>query len=186
MGLFRREPLHRRLAREGGLLPAGAPVDTTPRWGEAGIHGVARPRRWDAVVVVDAPGPAADQVEFTVLPDGTLLVDDDADGGALQPLAEGIEASLRPPYRAEAVRRGPERWAVAGRTIEVAELPEDVEGDELELTVSDGDRSLTVDGMHAFGSVPELERVGGARYESYTVHAERLDGRLFEVRVNPL
>ena len=49
MGLFRRESLHERLAREGGVAePSGVP----PAWDATGIHGVARPREWDLVTTV--------------------------------------------------------------------------------------------------------------------------------------
>ena len=58
--IFRREPIHKKLARqarldlapEAGLHPE--PVDPGPNWGEVGIHGVSRPRRWDAVGSVEA------------------------------------------------------------------------------------------------------------------------------------
>ena len=41
MPLWRREePLHERLRREGALDAAErVPLDTSPRWGEVGIHG---------------------------------------------------------------------------------------------------------------------------------------------------
>ena len=46
--LFRREPLHERLAREGGLDPRPLPEAGPPGWMETGIHGVPRHREWDA------------------------------------------------------------------------------------------------------------------------------------------
>src|SRR5205809_1879579 len=125
MGLFRRETLHERLAREGGLteLP---PHDTRPRWGEPGIHGVPRPREWDAVAAAEAPALKGDAVEFACLPDGSLLLDDDVDADAVGPLADALEEIIRPPYRAQAVRRTGSTWAVGARAIEVAELPGDL------------------------------------------------------------
>src|SRR5206468_7679314 len=57
----------------------------------------------------------------------------------IQPLADAL--SLDPPYRAEAVRREEGVWAVAGRRIEVTELP-DVEGDELELSSRSEERRV--------------------------------------------
>src|SRR3954462_8256569 len=111
MGFWRRTPLHERLAREGGLEPVG-PVDTGPRWGEVGIHGVARPREWDAVVTTQA-GLEGDHAAFVALPDGTLVIEDGPDDAA--PLAEAVERSLQPPYRAEAVHRGDGAWSVGAR-----------------------------------------------------------------------
>jgi hypothetical protein len=185
MSIWRRgEPLHVRLAREGGLDPGERlPHDTTPRWGGPGIHGVPRPREWDATALVETSDLEGDEVTFVALPDGSLLVEDD---GEVEPLAAAVEGQIAPPYRAQAVRRDERRWAVAARQIEVAELPADVQGDELELTANEGERSLRVDGMPSFGSVPALERLGEARGESYVIHAQRLDGQLWEIRVAPL
>ena len=145
MSLFRRgEPIHRRLAREAGLQDGERPPhDPGPRWGEVGIHGVSRPREWDAVVTAEAPRLGVGELEFVVLPDGTLVVDDELEleAGSLDPLAAALEAELKPPYRAAAVWRGASRWGVAGRRIEVAELPSSVRGDEVVLSVAEGERS---------------------------------------------
>ena len=138
-----------------------------------GIHGVSRARRWDAVATAEAPGLSGDEGEFAVLPDGTLLGEQ-----AQVPLADALE--LEPPYRAEAVRREGDLWAVAARRIEVARFQH--EGDEVELSVVDGERTLTVDGLRDWGSVPELEQP----LPSYAVHARRLDGDLWEIRVSTL
>jgi len=108
-----------------------------------------------------------------VLPDGTLLGEQ-----AEVPLADALD--LEPPYRAEAVHRGDGLWAVAARRIEVARFVHD--GDEVELTVVDGERTLTVDGLRDWGSIPELEQP----LSSYAVHARRLDGDLWETRVSRL
>ena len=145
----REKPLHERLAEEADLdigkgteEPRGpsrlsglahglfdgflsAPPDEFGRpspLGEVGVHGVARPRRWDAVVSVDAELPG-DEVHFAALPDGTLLVDEDVPDGALVPLAEAVEQMLAPPYRAEGVRRGEGVWAVAANTDRGASVP---------------------------------------------------------------
>jgi hypothetical protein len=185
MSLWRRgEPLHQKLAREGGLDPGEPlPHDTTPRWGGPGIHGVPRPREWDATALVEAPDLDGDEASFVVLPDGTLLVERDGDHA---PLADAVEGQISAPYRVQAVRRDDRWWAVAARRIEVVELPADVRGDELQLTASEGERSLRVDGMPSFGSVPALERLGEARGESYVIDAQRLDGVLWEIHVAPL
>jgi hypothetical protein len=189
MGLFRRrEPLHERLAREGGLASWEPAQETwAPRWMEVGVHGTARPRRWDAVVTAPLE-LAGDAVVFVALPNGTLLVegDDDVPDGALTPLAEAIEETLPPPYRAEAVRRGGAVWAGAASAIEVVELPPGTSGDEIVLSVSDGERTLKVDDFPSFGSVPALEQLGASRHEAYVVHATHLDGDLWEVAVSAL
>jgi hypothetical protein len=116
----KRESLHERLAREGGLSRSG-PVDPGPRWGEVGIHGVHRPREWDAVVVAEAPELGGEDARFVVLADGSILAEtDELD---LEPLAAALEGSLAAPYRAEAVRRGDGLWAVAARRVQVVEVP---------------------------------------------------------------
>jgi hypothetical protein len=178
VGLFRRgEPLHERLAREGGLTEP-PPHDTTPRWGEAGIHGVPRPRSWDAVVTVQTELDA-ERAAFVALPDGTVVIEDGPDD--VQPLADAIEAELQPPYRAEAVRREAGVWAAAGRRIQIVELQH--EGDELEVAIHGGERTVTVDGEPDFGSIRELERLAQG---DAVVHASRIDGDLWEVRVSKL
>ena len=178
----RSEPLHERLAREGGLMEQ-LPSDTTPRWGAAGIHGVPRPREWDATALAEAPDLDGKELAFVALPDGTLLVEGEGDPG---PLADALEGQLELPYRAVAVRRDERFWGVAARRIEVAKLP-GLAGDEIELAVNDGERSLRVDGMPSFGSTPDLEHLAGERgLHSYVLRAERLDGDLFEVSLTPL
>jgi hypothetical protein len=187
MGLFgRRESLHERLARKGGLGGEPAPHDTQPRWGEAGIHGVAQPRQWDAVGTVDAPDLPGDAIEFTRLPDGSLLIDDEVDADAVNPIADGLDRMVEGSYRAEGVRRDGTTWAFAARKIEVVQLSEPVDGDEIVLSDARGERTLTIDGAPAFGSLPELERLGAARHDAYVVRAQRLDADLFEVSVSPL
>jgi hypothetical protein len=185
---LRRRPLHERLAEKGGLVAGERPpVDTTPRWGEVGIHGVPRPRRWDAVASAEAPELDAVELEFVALPDGTLLLDEGVPAAGVEPLAEAIERSLPPPYRGEAVRRGEKTWAVAARAIEVAELPDDVSGEEITLTARGGERTLVVDGERLFGSVPALERLAADRFpEGYVLEAKRLDETLWEVRISAL
>jgi len=177
--------------REARVAGAGAgegprPLDTVPRWGEVGIHGVARPREWDAVAVADAPGVAADEVRFVALPDGRLLAGEGEPSSALGPLAEAVDVVLPRPFRAEAVRRDGARFAVGARSIETVELPGPTPGQELELVVTDTERTLSVDGVLAFERIPELERLASTRSQTYVAQASRLAGRLWEVRVRPL
>ena len=191
MGLFRRERLHERLAREGGLSEQAPervpePLDVgPPAPGVPGYHGVQRPRRWDAVVMVEAPELVGDEVAFVVLPDGSVIIDDDLPEPAIEPLAEELDNVVEAPYRVEAVRRHGQVWAAAARRIEVLEIP-DVDGEELMLTMQDGTKTLAIDGRPEFGTVPELERLASERYDSYVAEAKRLDGDLFEVRISPL
>jgi len=178
VSLFKRrhESLNARLAREGGLsLDAEQPV--RPSWDAAGIHGNARPRQWDAVVTVDAPALTGDRATFVALAEGDLVVDESPDD--VEPLATALEQELAPPYRAEAVRRDRTVWAVAGRKIELVELP-DVAGEEVELTVNGDEHTLLVDGERGFGSIPALERPG------HVVRARRIDGDVWEVETAPL
>ena len=135
-----------------------APPDEFGRpspFGEVALHGVPRPREWDTVasVAAELPGDAA---HFTALPDGTLLVEEEVPDGALAPLADAVEATIAPPYQAEAVRRDGTVWAVGARRIRVRTFPEHEE-DELEL-IEDGQ----------------------------VVIGRRLDGDLFEIVVSPL
>ena len=184
--IFRREPLHKKLAREAGLEQESERglVDPGPHWGVTGIHGVPRPRRWDAVASAEAPGLTGDEVHFVTLPNGDLVVDEDEPPDTLAPLADAVEQTLEAPYRAEAVRQNEDVWAVAARRIAVASFRAD--GDELELVASEDGRALTVDGARVFGSVPELERIGQAHGEQYVVRASRLDGEAWEIEADPL
>jgi hypothetical protein len=181
MGMWRREPLHERLAREAGLEPAEpAPHDPGPHWGEVGIHGVHRPRAWDAVVTVDAPDLRGERAVFVILPDSSLLIEDYAFDDDLTPLADAIEAAAGAPLRAEAVRRDGTLFSIGARRMHVAELPEDIEADELELTIApDGERVLLGDGSRMV-PLPSLERLVALRWGN-VIRARRLDGPLWEV-----
>ena len=182
----RDKPLHLELAESAGLDVGATDADGTPPQrapsrlaalmhgladgflsappdefgrpsplGEVALHGVPRAREWDVVAsaAVELPG---NEVHFTALPDGTLLVEEEVPDGALAPLADTVELTLAPPYRAEAVRRDESMWAVGAKRIRVREFPEHEE-DELEL-IEDGQ----------------------------VVIGRRLDGDLFEVAVTPL
>jgi hypothetical protein len=180
---FRREPLHRRLAREAGLLGPDTEA-LRPSWDKVGIHGVSRPRAWDAVVTAEAPDVAGDEVEFVALPDGTLVVETETGDAELAPLADAAEVEVERPYRARAVRQNDSLWAVAARRIELASFS--APGEAVELTAHEGERTLSIDGRREFGSVPELERLGERLGASYAVRATRVDGDLWEVNVSPL
>jgi hypothetical protein len=188
--IFRREPIHKRLARQARLDLTSRPrddpepVDPGPYWGETGIHGVPRPRRWDGVGSADAPGIKGDEVHFVALETGDLIVEEHESHDRLAPLAETLEQAVDPPFRAEAVRREGDVWAVAARRVRVVEL--DAPGEELELAIGPDDRVLTVDGERSFGSIPALEQLGAEEGQSYVVRARRLRDRLWEVETSPL
>jgi hypothetical protein len=176
LSLFRRkEPLHERLAREGGLVEPEPAAEPRAPWREVAIHGIQRGREWDATVTVEAPGIDGDAATFVVLPDGSVLVEEGPDS-SLQPLADAVEEELPPAYRARAARQRGDLWAVQARKIDVIRLRNAPDGDSIELTRD----TLLVDGAREFGSVPELEGLGDV------VRAERLDGDLWEVRASPL
>jgi hypothetical protein len=185
--IFKRKPLHERLAEEGGLVES--PGDDTPvqiprtLWdvvqgpgpNKASMHGVHRQREWDEVKTVqaDVQGEAA---RFVVLPNDDIVIEDGPDD--VEPLADAL--TLEPPYLVESVRRGEGVWAVAARRIELVELP-GVDGSELQLTRHGEDRTLVVDGERRFGSIPALERPG-----NFTVSARRLDGDLWQIEASLL
>jgi hypothetical protein len=180
VGLFRRKPLHERLAEEGGLVETAASPPFTGVIAETGIHGVPRERKYDAVVTTDAPDVEGDSVSFVALEDGSLLVEEGE--GDLTPLADAIETEVARPYRATAVRRSGDTWAVAAHVLRVLELPEPG-GDEVELVLRGDEKTLVVDGDRSFGTLPELETLADG---DSVVRATRLDGTLWEVRVDPL
>jgi hypothetical protein len=177
--------LHEQLARQGGLTERPPQGDPRPLWQEPGVTGLYRPRAADAVVTVDAPDVEGDAVQFVSLPDGTLLVEDGADS-PLDALAAAVEQEVPSPYRARAVRRGETLWAVEAKRIEVLQIPEAPAGDTIDLTQTADGTTLTVDDQRIFGSIPVLAQRGEREGREYTVHAERLDGDIFEVRAAAL
>jgi hypothetical protein len=107
----REEPLHERLAREGGM------VERAPRsaWDDlVGIHGVHRQREYDAVLAVEADAPGEEH-EFVVLDDEVLV-----DAELPDELLEAFD--LEPPYRVRAVRKSDRTWALAAKAIQVVQL----------------------------------------------------------------
>jgi len=172
--MFKRRPLHERLAREAGLLDADPGEDTRQPWDKAGIHGVHRPRRWDDIATL-ASELEGERAEFVVLDDEVIV---EYGPRGIETFAEAV--SLDPPYRAEAVKREDGYWAVAARRIEVVSLP-GVDGRELEQSHHDGERTLVIDGQRRFGSIPALERSG-----DYAVRGRRLDGDRWEIEASLL
>jgi len=95
MGLFRRKPLHQRLAEEGGLVEPSTRPLFTGVIGEAGIHGVPRRREYDAVVTLEAPDVQGASTRFVGLPDGSHWIRDELDGEAGAPAALGAAVGER-------------------------------------------------------------------------------------------
>ena len=200
MGLFRRErPIHEQLADEAGLdidgmddelaMAANDPALVTRVHVPSdllAVHGIPRDREWDAVASAEAPDLPGEELEYVALEDGTLIVDDDLPDGALSPLADALEGQIRAPYHGWAFWQGDDVWAVAAKRVQVVEVPEDVPGDEVSMSVNNGSRSVMVDGADSHAELPSLETFAGQQYGSFALHASRLDDTLWEVTVLPL
>jgi hypothetical protein len=131
----------------------------------------------------DAKG---DEAVFVLLGDGRLIPLH-GPREAMEAAARALEGELDTPYRALAVRREGDVWAVGAVAIEIAELPADTEGDELLLTVTEeGERALEVDGRPTLEGIEPIERAAGRRYDAYVLRARRLDERLWEIGIDPL
>jgi hypothetical protein len=180
VGLFRRKPLHERLAEEGGLVEQSTVPPFTGVIPETGIHGIPRERQFDAVATLDAPDAKGDAARFVGLEDGSLLIEEG--DGDLTALADAIEQDIARPYRASAVRRSETTWAVAAHRLRVIQLPEPG-GDQIELVLNGDEKTLVVDGNRSFGTLPELEALADG---DAVIRASRLDETLWEVRVDPL
>src|SRR3954464_6924058 len=98
----------------------------------------------------------------------------------------GAERAGGPPYRARAVRRGETLWAVEAKRIEVLQIPDAPAGDAIDLTQTNDGTTLAVDEQRTFGSLPVLAQRGEREGSEYTVHAERLEDDLWEVRAAAL
>ena len=198
MGLFRRrqETLNEQLLREAGLDPAQVLGDQRPRpllqppsiLAAAGVPDGSSlgPKEWDAAVTADVPGLPGNRIEFTTIPDGDVIVDDEAGDADLSPLADAVEQRISPPYRAVAQRQDGDLWAVAAKRIQVAQIAFP-DGDKLEVSHHDDSGELRVDGAPSDALVPpELERLADTSVDGCYVEAERIDGDLWEVRVTAL
>ena len=195
MGVFRRrkETLNERLLREAGLDPAQMLGDPQPAPAEPpkAIVVASRvpdgtglsPKEWDAVVTVTAPGLAGNRVEFTTIPDGDVIVGEDAGDADLAPLADAVERRVSPPYRAVATRQEGDLWGVGAKRIEVAHIPFPA-GDKLELSWNGAYEEFQVDGEASDVAIPPgLGALGRAAGDSFYLEATRIDGDLWEVRV---
>jgi hypothetical protein len=144
------------------------------------------PREWDATAVVKAPDLAGERVEFTTIPNGDVIVSDEAGNADLSPFADAVEQHVSPPYRATAVRQEGSLWGVGAKRIQVAEIPFP-QGERLQFSRTGDDREFHVDSEPSHAPVPpELERIGEPVGDSFYVEAQRIDGDLWEVKVSPL
>jgi hypothetical protein len=212
VGLFRRrsETLNEQLLREAGLDPAESLGDPQPPREPAAepeprsepetsdpppfpaldVNLGHRARRsvqdeWDTIVTVNAAALAGARIEFTTLPNGDILVEQEEGDADLGPLAEAVERRVDPPYRASAARQGEGLWAVGARRIQVAKF-EFAEGDAIELSVNDGTAEVRVDGEPSDAQVPQLEQLGEREGSNYCVEAGRIDGDFWEVKATAL
>ena len=149
-----------------------------------GVMGVGPGRTWDASVAAHAPLLTGESVTFVALEDGTLVVTEDVPDGALTPVADQIEEMVPQPYRAAAARTDGDAWTAVAESVQIVELA-DVAADEVELTIVDGERTLTVGDEQTDRSLEALDALA-APHGSVAIHAERVDGDLFAVDVFPL
>jgi hypothetical protein len=158
------------------------PHEPGPHWGEVGIHGLHRQREWDLVVPVERAGVRGDEVWFVALEDGSAVVESgDADPEPFRPAID-----LAPPFRARAVRRDEQTWAVAARRIETVQLADDPAGDRIEIAWDGSERTVRIDGAPTLAGVPALEQRAAERYGTYVVTAARVSGATWEVAISPL
>jgi hypothetical protein len=167
------------MARLDEMLSALAAGATVP-----GVTGVGPGRTWDAAVAAHAPALTGDSVTFTALEDGTLVVNEDVPEGSLAPVADALEEMVAPPYRAAVARHEDDMWTAVAESVRIVELT-GVDADEVELTVVDGERTLTLGDEQTSRPLPALDALA-EEHESVAVHAERIDGDLFAVDVFPL
>jgi len=171
-------------AQAGGFLATPPGFERETGLGIAAIHGSPRPRMWDGVASAVAPDLPGDAIAFVVLEDGTVVIEDDVPDGALIPLADGLERTVRPPYRAAAIRHDRHVWAAVAERTAIVELRLD-EGDVVDLTVVGGERELAVDGERTIRPIPALDLLT-EEHGDVALHAERVDGDIFAVDVFPL
>jgi len=125
---------------------------------------------------------SGDEIAFVALPDGSFVVEH----GRGDPARLARALDLRPPYRAEAVRRGASTWAVAAVEISVHELGPASLGDEIEIAWDGVERSTRIDGMPTIASVPALEAVAAGRHDRWVARARRLRDSFWELEIDPL
>ena len=110
-------------------------------------------------------------------------------GGTWQQLADALEkngALAAVSRRGRASRDDGGVWAVAGRRIEVARLHAG-EGEVLDLAMVGGESSArTSTASRRSAACPSSSGLAGREGTDYAVHAERIDGDLWDIRIAPL
>ena len=189
MGFFRRDrPIHEQLADEAGLDIDGIEDELAlgqqePQPDEEALDLDGR-GDYDEVFRVDAPDVPGDSIELVALADGSLFLEEELPYGSPDAIADVV--TVPPPFHAFAARERGTVWTVAVRRVAVVEVPEEIPGDEVEIVVSDDERSLLVDEVESDGEIPSLEDFGAQLFGSFVLNARRLDETLWEVTVLPL
>ena len=171
--IFRREPLHEKLAREARLEQEPEPGARRPR---PALGRDRDPRR-------PAPAPLGRRRHGRgARPDrrrGALRRASERRPRRRRGRAAGHARAARRRDRADPRAAVPRRGRPpAGRRLGGGRPPH--RGGELprptatssSWSSSEAGRTLTVDGAREFGSIPELERIGGAQGEHYVVRAQ--------------
>ena len=91
--------------------------------GIAGVTTGPGGRTWDAIAAADCPDLPGEGVTFTVLDDGTIVVSTDLPDGSLAPLAEALEATVSPPYRAAAARSEGDSGQRVAESVRILSAP---------------------------------------------------------------
>ena len=128
-----------------------------------------------------APG---DECVF-VAADGASTISERGSPDAVACAVQALTGLLDAPYRAVAVRRHADTWAVGAVSIEVAELP-GLGGDEATLVVTDEGATLEVDGRPTLAGMETLERLAAGRARAYVLRAARLEADVWEFTIDPL
>jgi len=135
---------------------------------------------WD--VVVDAVDGALleDSYEFASLATGDLIVEENVEE-SLSSLADAVDPVLEAPYRAVAVRQGPEWWTVSARRVQV--VPLSLQGERARLVGVGGRLELEIDGqpVEDAAAAAQLAALAVALGDDFVVDATYLDGGLWEV-----
>lgn len=179
MGLFRKkETYNERMLREAGLDRVAVPAPEPPPEPEPDEN----VGETTTVALAQLQG---DRVQFTVLPDGDLIVTHGGEGD-FAPLADAVEKQLAPPYTANARQERGNRWLIRARQIEVAQFAFP-DAETVGFSQAYGATDLQVDGEPSDASPPlELQRLGERAGTDYAVEASRIDGDYWEVKVTPL
>ena len=135
---------------------------------------------WDVVVDAVDGGLLEDSYEFASLATGDLIVEENVEE-SLSSLADAVDPVLEAPYRAVAVRQGPEWWTVSARRIQV--VPLSLRGERARLVGAGGRLELEIDGqpVEDASAAAQLAAQAADLGDDFVVDATYLDGGLWEV-----